>query len=407
MPERILFYVAILVLGKGSGRRRTSNEIHCIIYRAEEELNSLVSSCLVNLYGKCGMLKSARLVFDAIFELNSVSLTTLLLWSVPEGRLHRGVEGFLAFSRGSSESERVSCCESLGVWAALENLDIGMQFHSLNVKCGVEMDQFVVTGLINLDAKCGELDLVHRAFWEVNDLQLSAWTTLMVGCVHKEREEKLLIFLWETTPLFDHKIGILLDTMVANAVVDFYTKSGLLKESWKTFEEMDAHDIVGLNSMVFGEALEIYGMMQKDGVKPNDITFVVLLSACGHVRLLEEGLQYFDSMTKIYSITPRMDYLACEVGLFERKGETKGAYDFIRRFPVEPNKVVWRCLMSGCKTNKDLGLGKYAAAKILSIDPDDTSVHIMKSNNFAGAKMWNKAAQIRSIMKERALKKDL
>lgn len=46
-----------------------------------------------------------------------------------------------------------------------------MQLHSLNVKCGVEMDQFVVTGLINLEAKCGELDLVHRAFWEVNDLQ--------------------------------------------------------------------------------------------------------------------------------------------------------------------------------------------------------------------------------------------
>ncbi|KAH7845193.1 hypothetical protein Vadar_002108 [Vaccinium darrowii] len=70
---------------------------------------------------------------------------------------------------------------------ALENLDIGMQLHSLNVKCGVEMDQFVVTGIINLDAKCGELDLVHRAFWEVKDLQLSAWTTLIGGCV-KGRE---------------------------------------------------------------------------------------------------------------------------------------------------------------------------------------------------------------------------
>lgn len=194
-----------------------------------------------------------------------------------------------------------------------------------------------------------------------------------------------------------------------------YAKCGRLSDARSVFDNLLSKNLVSWNTMLVGyaqhgfgrEALEIYDMMQTNGVKPNDITFVGLLSACGHVGLLEEGLHYFNSMTKIYGITPRMDHLACVVGLFTRKGETKAAYDIIKCFPVEPDKVVWRCLMSGCKTNKDLDLGKYAAEKILSIDPDDTSAHIMLSNIYAEAKMWNEAAQIRRIMKEKALKKDL
>ena len=61
------------------GSARTGKEINGRIYRVEEELNSFVSNCLVNLYGKCGMLRSGRAVFDAILESNSVSLTSLLL----------------------------------------------------------------------------------------------------------------------------------------------------------------------------------------------------------------------------------------------------------------------------------------------------------------------------------------
>ena len=58
------------------------------------------------------------------------------------------------------------CCASvLGACAALENLTVGMQVHPLVIKCGLGLDNFVVTALINLYAKCGELDAAHRAFW--------------------------------------------------------------------------------------------------------------------------------------------------------------------------------------------------------------------------------------------------
>ena len=53
---------------------------------------------------------------------------------------------------------------------------VGMQVHSLVIKCGLEFDNFVVTTLINLYAKCGELGYACRSFLEVevNKPQLQA-----------------------------------------------------------------------------------------------------------------------------------------------------------------------------------------------------------------------------------------
>lgn len=107
-----------------------------------------------------------------------------------------------------------------------------------------------------------------------------------------------------------------------------------------------------------------------------------------------------------HGISPRMEHLASVVNLLARKGHTKRANEFIESAPTKPSKVVWRCLLSGCNIHKDLILGRYAAEKILSIDPDDSSALTMLSNVYAQAGMWSEAAQVRKTMKGKAMKKD-
>ncbi|KAL0358582.1 UNVERIFIED_CONTAM: Pentatricopeptide repeat-containing protein [Sesamum angustifolium] len=193
-----------------------------------------------------------------------------------------------------------------------------------------------------------------------------------------------------------------------------YAKCGWLNDARKVFNILPDKNLVSWNAMITGyaqhgfgrEALEIYDLMLRNGVKPNNITFIGILSSCGHVGALEEALHHFGSMTKDFGITPRPDHLACIVSLYAREGQTKGAYDFIRHFPGEPNKVVWRCLLSGCVTNKDLELAVYAAEKILSIDPNDASVHVMLSNIYADSTMWSEASQVRKQMEGKTLRKE-
>ena len=527
------------------GDARAGKEIHGRIYRHEQEVNGKVSNCLVNMHGKCGLLKSARLVFDATLKLDLVSWTSILSSYCQCGE---NVEGLKIFMRSQEEGVEVnefSCASLLGACASLENLKVRMQVHPLVIKCGLGFDTFVVTALINLYVKCGALDYAHQAFLEVDKPQLQAWTALMGGCAQQGKAiEAIDLFhkfhslgLKPSERTFSSVLGALADTVdvevgtqlhsliikmgfnsfifVGNAILDFYSKCGLLEESSKTFEEMHEHDVISWNALISahvryghhgeaiellkdmliegfepnlrtypsissicgdipaiewgkqthcrilkpgfdsnvvvgcalidmyakcgrlsearkvfdilvtknlvswntilvgyaqhgfgGEALEIYNIMRSNGIKPNGITFLGVLSACGHVGLVEEGWLHFNSMIKDHGISPRTDHLASLVSLFARKGQTQRAFELIRSFPMESNKVVWQCLLSGCKIHKDVALGRYAAEKILSIDPEDTSAHIMLSNIYAEAKMCNEAAQVRKIMKKKVLKKD-
>ncbi|KAF6140733.1 hypothetical protein GIB67_035160 [Kingdonia uniflora] len=45
-------------------------------------------------------------------------------------------------------------------------------------------------------------------------------------------------------------------------------------------------------------------MVRESDAKPNQVTFVALISACSHAGLVEEGLTYFKVMDKEYGITP-------------------------------------------------------------------------------------------------------
>ncbi|GLT93301.1 hypothetical protein SLE2022_111000 [Rubroshorea leprosula] len=539
-------YVGVLSACASLGDARAGKSIHGRIYRSGVEFSVPLSNSLVNMYGKSGLLKAARLVFDAIEGPNSISWTSLLSCYCQHGENLEGLKIFLLSRRTGGRVNEFSCSSALAACAALENLKVGMQMHSLVLKCGLQFDKFVESGLINLYSKRGELDLAGRAFLEAGWANPASWTALIGGYVQQGRGiEAINLFLIMHSSGFNlsektlssvlgafanaevieggkqlHsliiKMGFSTFTFVGNAIIDLYSKCGLLEESLRTFQEMDGQDVVSWNSLITGhagsghhgeaiellrdmlfkgykpnlhtysiilsvcadipaikwgkethcciikpafhsnvvvgtalidmyakcgmlneawkvfdnltsknliswntmivgyaqhgyarEALEVYHMMLRNHVKPNDSTFIGVLSACAHVGLVEEGLQYYNSMITDHGTVPRMEHLASMVNLFARKGQTNRAYEFIRSFSIEPSKVVWRCLLSGCKIHKDLVLGRYAAEKILSIDPEDSSALIMLSNVYAEAKMWTETAQVRKILKSKTMKKDI
>ncbi|KAL2249326.1 UNVERIFIED_CONTAM: Pentatricopeptide repeat-containing protein, mitochondrial [Sesamum indicum] len=538
-------YVAAISACARVGALRNGKEIHGRIYRREETVNSFVNNSLVNFYGKCGLLKSARLVFDAIPEINAVSCVSLITSYMQCGENEEGLRIFLRSLRRGVKVNEFSYGSILGACANLEMLEVGRQVQCLALKCGVKMDHFVLTSLVNFYAKCGELELASRVLREADKPNVEAVTALIGGFVQEGKSREAIDVFQEmlsagTKPSEQTfaavlgafgkekeiqggaqlhcsiiKMGFESFTFVCNAALDFYAKIDCLDESFKIFCGMDVNDIVSWNALIAGsvnsghyeaaigfirsmllqgfhpdiytysillsvcgdlpatewgkqthcciikpgldsnvvvgsalidvyakcgrlndarkvfnilpgknlvswnamitgyaqhgfgrEALEIYDLMLRNGVKPNDITFIGILSSCGHVGALEEALHHFGSMTNDFGVTPRPDHLACIVSLYARKGQTKGAYDFIRRFPGEPNKVVWRCLLFGCVTNKDLELAVYAAEKILSIDPNDASVHVMLSNIYADSNMWSEASQVRKLMEGKTLRKE-
>ncbi|MBA0794826.1 hypothetical protein Gohar_019117, partial [Gossypium harknessii] len=59
------------------------------------------------------------------------------------------------------------------------------------------------------------------------------------------------------------------------------------------------------------EALDLFEKMKEDGMCPNEVTFVAVLTACARTKRMELGLQFFQSMWCQYGIVPIMEHYGC------------------------------------------------------------------------------------------------
>ncbi|TQD94235.1 hypothetical protein C1H46_020187 [Malus baccata] len=94
-----------------------------------------------------------------------------------------------------------------------------------------------------------------------------------------------------------------------------------------SFDKMVARDIISWNAMIVGygnhglrmeactEAILQFHHMQASGIKPDDVTFIGLLSACSHSGLVIEGKHWLSAMSQEFNITPWMEHYICVVDL--------------------------------------------------------------------------------------------
>jgi len=165
--------------------------------------------------------------------------------------------------------------------------------------------------------------------------------------------------------------------------------------------------ISGLAKHGYAErALELFHDMISAGVKPNDVTYIAVLSACSHSGLVKEGKEHFRMMQKDHGLIPRMEHYACMVDLLGRSGLVKEALDFINEMPWKADTLVWKTLLGACKTHNNMDVGEIAAKHIIELEPQDPAPYVLLSNLYADAGLWDQVARIRSAMRNKNLMKE-
>lgn len=154
------------------------------------------------------------------------------------------------------------------------------------------------------------------------------------------------------------------------------------------------------------KALNMFDQMIKAGAKPNEVTFVAVLSACSHVGMVSEGKKHFDSMVKEYGLVPRMEHYACMVDLLGRSGSLVEALEFINSMPILANSLVWRTLLGASLLHGDTEIGEKAAKMVIKQDPNDPASYTLLSNLYASEGQWENVQKIRTDMKDKNLRKE-
>jgi len=162
------------------------------------------------------------------------------------------------------------------------------------------------------------------------------------------------------------------DVKVGNCLIGMYAKCGSMEDAQRVFNKMPSHDVVSWNAILGGcamhghgnEALKHFEQMCEEGVQPDDITFVCLLSACSHAGLVDEGMRCYVSMTTVYMVSAKLEHYTCMVDLLGRAGFLQEAENMIKTMPHKQHVNVWKALLGACRIHGNVEMGERVAKQI-------------------------------------------
>ncbi|KAL0418515.1 UNVERIFIED_CONTAM: Pentatricopeptide repeat-containing protein, mitochondrial [Sesamum radiatum] len=209
------------------------------------------------------------------------------------------------------------------------------------------------------------------------------------------------------------KHNLLLNVVLGTALVDMYAKCGNITKALQVFHEIPCRNALTYTAIVGGlalhgdaqDALSYFLEMVDVGLTPDEVTFLGILSACCHGGLVEEGRKIFSQMSSKFNISPQIKHYSCMVDLLGRAGLLKEAIELLESMPMKADAVVWGAMFFACRIHKNIELGEKAAMKLLDLDPDDSGIYVLLANMYVEANMWDKAGEVRKMMRERGVDK--
>lgn len=499
-------FILASVVGVCSDFLDLGKQVHARMIVDDVEIDTVLRSSLVNMYGKCGDLDNARFLLYSMQDPDDYSLSSLIsgyancyrmddakrifelksnpcvvLWnSMISGYIANGdmIEALIYFNsmhkKGivgdcSTFSSILSACSSIG------NLRNCTQLHAHSHKMGIIYDLVVSSALIDAYAKCGShidasiffgelktydtvllnsmitiycncgrVEEAKCIFREIKLKSLITWNSMIVGLSQNGYPVEALdifctmnkanlsmdkfglasaISACASIPLLElgeqifakaTVVGVDFDQIISTSVIDLYCKCGFVEVGRKLFDQMRKCDEVSWNSMLMGyatngygiEALALFEDMRKEGVRPTEITFTAVLSACDHCGLLEEGKRWFHLMKHGYRITPGIEHYSCMIDLFARAGCLQEAIQIINENPHHADASMWSSILRGCAEHGDSSLAKRVVERIIELDPQNSGALVQLSGLMASSGDWKQSALVRQLMKDRKIQKN-
>ncbi|KAL6533743.1 hypothetical protein OROHE_013576 [Orobanche hederae] len=204
-----------------------------------------------------------------------------------------------------------------------------------------------------------------------------------------------------------------LSVFIGTALIAFYGKVGCLNYAFKVFDHTPVKKLCTWNAMICSlasngresQALDMFEMMKKSALLPNEVTFVGVLAACARKKLVDFGLELFKLMSHDFSIIPTMEHYGCVVDLLGRAGLLKEAYEFVTRMPFKADASVLGALLGACRVHADLDLGNEVGRRLLELQPGHCGRYVLLSSIYAEAELWDHAAAFRKAMTNAGIQK--
>lgn len=444
-PDEVSFATAINACSNIRATE-TGKQIHCLTIKYNIFSNHAVGSSLIDLYSKHGDVESSRKILAQVDASSIVPRNALITGLVQNNREDEAIQLFQEALKDGLKPSSFTFSSILSGCNGLLSSLIYKQVHCYTLKSGLLNDDTSLgVSLIGIYLKSKMPEDANKLLLEMPDHKnLVEWTTIISGYAQNGYGDQSLLSFWrmrsynvhsdeatfasvlkacsEITALTDGKEihGLIIKSgfgsyeTATSALVDMYSKCGDVISSFEAFRGLkNKQDITLWNSMIVGfakngyadEALLLFQKMQESQINPDEITFLGVLIACVHAGFISEGRHFFDSMSKVYGLMPRLDHYACFIDLLGRGGHLQEAQEVIDQLPFRPDGVIWATYLAACQMHKDEERGKIAAKKLVDLEPQSSSTYVLLSSLHAAAGNWVEAKVAREAMREKGVTK--
>ncbi|KAG4908872.1 hypothetical protein JHK85_055710 [Glycine max] len=427
-----------------SGLKKVGMCAHSYVLALGMGNDVFVLTSLVDMYSNLGDTGSAALVFDSMCSRSLISWNAMISGYVQNGMIPESYALFRRLVQSGSGFDSGTLVSLIRGCSQTSDLENGRILHSCIIRKELESHLVLSTAIVDMYSKCGAIKQATIVFGRMGKKNVITWTAMLVGLSQngyaedalklfcQMQEEKVaansvtlvslvhccahLGSLTKGRTVHAHFIrhGYAFDAVITSALIDMYAKCGKIHSAEKLFNNgFHLKDVILCNSMIMGYgmhghgryALGVYSRMIEERLKPNQTTFVSLLTACSHSGLVEEGKALFHSMERDHDVRPQHKHYACLVDLHSRAGRLEEADELVKQMPFQPSTDVLEALLSGCRTHKNTNMGIQIADRLISLDYLNSGIYVMLSNIYAEARKWESVNYIRGLMRMQGMKK--
>lgn len=418
--------------------------LHAHLLRTSIYSNVVLSSKLVLAYSKLGHLIPTSL--DVFWHM---PYRNIFSWNIIIGEFSRS--GFASKSIGlflrmwretSVRPDDFTLPLVLRACSASREAKLGDLIHVLCLKLGFGSSLFVTSALVIMYVDMGEISYARKLFDDMPVKDSVLYTAMFGGYVQRGeailglalfREMVYSRFLLDSVVMVSllmacGQLGALkhgksvhgwcirrcscLGLNLGNAITDMYVKCSKLAYAQKQFVNMPKRDVISWSSLILGYGLDgnvvmsikLFDEMVQEGIEPNAVTFLGVLSACGHGGLVEKSWLYLRQMQEC-KIVPELKHYASVADCMSRAGLLEEAEKFMEEMPVEPDEAVLGAVLSGCKVYGNVEVGERVARKLIQLESGKAGYYVTLAGLYSATGRFDEAESLRQWMKEKQISK--
>ncbi|KAL0540520.1 hypothetical protein IC582_020528 [Cucumis melo] len=290
-------YVKLVQSATKTGNLNQGKLVHSHMIKTSFRPCLFLQNNLLNMYCKCGDIRSADKLFDKMSKSNIVTYNSLISGYVQMSTLDKVMILFDKARRLGLKLDKYTCAGALTACSQSGNLFAdGVSWNSL------------IAGYVQ-NGKYEELLPILQKMHQYG----LAFNTYTLGSALKACSSNFNGCKMFGTMLHDLaiKLGLHRDVVVGTALLDMYAKTGSLDDAIQIFDQMVDKNVVMYNAMMAGflqqetiedkcayKALNLFFEMKSCGIKPSMFTYSSLLKACITVKDFEFAKQVHALMCK-------------------------------------------------------------------------------------------------------------